>query len=53
MSKNLPIQTLPGWGGVGGGGDDFNNQRSGLSPSVKKTVRLTELMENDEMGPFL
>ena len=20
MSKNLPIQTLPGWGGVGGGG---------------------------------
>ena len=27
MSKNLPIQTLPGWGGVGGGGGapNFNN----------------------------
>ena len=32
MSKNLPIQTLPGWGGVGGG-DDFNDQRSGLISS--------------------
>ena len=58
MSKNLPIQTLPGWGGVGGGGaPNFNNPHPLIIQGRENNTYLWEftvfyiVVKNDPADP--